>query len=1104
MTQGIRSLRGEDQMLGPLTPQEHPAALDPAPFQGAFQVREDGNVYFSDGERWRRAADDELLHRLLRDGVIAPTVLEPRTYIDERGTLNIVGTPYVGLEARDYRRFEVTDVDDEGFEDATTYETDADIVEIDDHGFSAGGEVRVRIRDVDEQGTESRWSEEVVIGVAGVRTPQMLAPENDAEQVPLNPVLQATELETRYAPPQYESTEWVVERDTGETVYESGSVQDETEHRVEEILDPESTYVAYVRHTDRRFGTTDWSTPVTFTTAMIKQPEILKPESGAQGLMMPVQCEASELETDIAGAEHVRSRWKVYDHDDKVIYDSGETRQTTEYSISRKLRYKEPGQYSVQVRFEEATLGWSEWSDPVTFFTAFIHTPEITQPEAGADGVHPKATLVSSSLEATHSDAEHTASEWRVIDHDDGETVYDAEGSDLTEHELASALSQGSVYRAQVRHYDSYLEQWSGWSDELFFQTDSVATPSIESPSEGETDVSLEFEAEASEFDAEAIEHVATQFQVKDSDGAEIYKSDELSATTTHTVELDGGYEDAEIRVRYKGDDGRWTSWSDPVTFSTVVVEAPSIEEPSAFDTLKLAFTIETSSFEPEDEDTHVATEYRVVDAEDDTEYLREETESGLTEFEVELDNEVATRDVLIQARHKGEQLGWSEWGDTVEVTIAGVDQPSVTRPFDGSEDVSVTFTAETGDFGVGGFGVDIEDTHVATRWQVKDADSEEVLYDTESEEDLTEHEIAMDEGGRTIEIYARHKGETYGWSEWSEPNVVELESAPEPTIDSPFDGEEDVGRQVTVHSSYNGGDTHIESQYRVLDGDDEVKYDSGELAFDLDEHTVELPGEQKTTFKVQVRHRGDALGWSDYAEVEVTTLGLEAEVELPGFDDPPQIVPPFTATVDVSATDFDFTPQVEETEWELYDDEGEKVATFSASDSEREIEVDDFEPHDVFELRARAKDPEWGWSEWSEKKPFTAVPYAEIKKPEAGTVLAFGLVDFNVETEIHSDELPSAYEWRVTDEDGNTLYDGGDDTGATSFTATFDPAPSIESVSARKYLPEFALGVEGRGYIGDDFLEEVEWRITDEDGETLYSGTVADESFTVPAQESI
>lgn len=75
-----------------------------------------------------------------------------------------------------------------------------------------------------------------------------------------------------------------------------------------------------------------------------------------------------------------------------------------------------------------------------------------------------------------------------------------------------------------------------------------------------------------------------------------------------------------------------------------------------------------------------------------------------------------------------------------------------------------------------GGFAVSVgEDTHVATQWQVRQKDFgwDYAAYDSgEDTENLTRLELpkgVLDEGRLTYFIRVRHKGETLGWSDWSE-----------------------------------------------------------------------------------------------------------------------------------------------------------------------------------------------------------------------------------------------------------------------------------------------------------------------------------------------
>lgn len=265
-------------------------------------------------------------------------------------------------------------------------------------------------------------------------------------------------------------------------------------------------------------------------------------------------------------------------------------------------------------------------------------------------------------------------------------------------------LQTGQIYWWRCRYQDVEA-RWSPWSIPTAFATsavfDYVVQPSAVSPSSGAESVSLEptLSATAFSYVGAAVTHAKSQWQVSVSSdfGTLHYNSGESDDLESHTVpsgsalDVDTAY---YWRVRYKDSADKWSGWSTPVGFrSAKKPNQPSITAPSAGATGVLETpTLGSTLFSTPAPDTHIASQWLISATSGD--YAAPAWDSGtvgsLTSITVPSgilsDGETV---YLIQVRHQGNELGWSDWSEESSFTTAAAfwdpyDEASIGQPREG------------------------------------------------------------------------------------------------------------------------------------------------------------------------------------------------------------------------------------------------------------------------------------------------------------------------------------------------------------------------------------------------------------------------------------
>lgn len=354
---------------------------------------------------------------------------------------------------------------------------------------------------------------------------------------------------------------------------------------------------------------------------------------------------------------------------------------------------------------------------------------------------------------------------------------------------------------------------------------------------------------------------------------------------------------------------------SSAIPVKTSYVLKPSVTAPlvnSMVGTVKIEMDSNDFATYAGDFDTHVASRWWVTTDPEGNNALCDSgwVSSPLTGYTATL-SPVAdpASDLYLWVAHRGEFLGDSLRSSALKVTTAFVQTPVMTAR--GEFTLSHLFKCDKSMFCPAGGAADkmIKDhTQIAT-----DAHFATKIVDVESwgahTGGLTIFRIPAQPQGTTLYARIRYKGETLGWSDWSEPAIQTVATVGDVTISSPVNGSIHIPAkpQIVMSAFTDNGDVDrgINTQVQISTTIDfyELAYDSGELAYSTS-HIVATALAPSVQYFVRARHKGAGLGWADWSGIVGITTG---RVETPTITSPTgnEILQPSFAVTGTAFTAF-------------------------------------------------------------------------------------------------------------------------------------------------------------------------------------------------------
>jgi len=233
--------------------------------------------------------------------------------------------------------------------------------------------------------------------------------------------------------------------------------------------------------------------------------------------------------------------------------------------------------------------------------------------------------------------------------------------------------------------------------------------------------------------------------------------------------------------------------------------------------------------------------------------------------------------------RHKGVNLGYSDWSDTISFTtkVAYVQKPTFTNLINDQTGIPATFNPTLSAFNkISGTG-----THASTDWELSTVSdfSTTVVSSHDNTVDLVSYALSNLIVNTEYYIRARYKTDTGSYSEWT--NTIHFttkntydEDPVVPTITSPINGLTDAGPDLTVISSafqvLTGVEVHQSSDWQVASdaGFTNIIYQSmADTTNKTNINLINLP--VNYTLYIRVRHIGATIGASDWSSIiSITT----------------------------------------------------------------------------------------------------------------------------------------------------------------------------------------------------------------------------------------
>ncbi|MCR4393317.1 MAG: hypothetical protein NUV31_02980, partial [Dehalococcoidales bacterium] len=195
--------------------------------------------------------------------------------------------------------------------------------------------------------------------------------------------------------------------------------------------------------------------------------------------LTPILYATSYMDPDFS--PQMDSEWKIMDgYDTIVFYTRGGPRNWQEVTSALS-----PGTlYKWQVRYQDSTGLWSDWSRATLFITGRPpQKPVNVLPASEATG-EPVRPLLTASAYADPEGHAHIASEWEidwlgeVLGRPQLLNVYRQISDGTTSHRVRTDLEGNTRYFWRVRYQDA-LGAWSEWSERTSFTTGlAISTPS--------------------------------------------------------------------------------------------------------------------------------------------------------------------------------------------------------------------------------------------------------------------------------------------------------------------------------------------------------------------------------------------------------------------------------------------------------------------------------------------------------------------------------------------------------------------------------------------------------------------------------------------------
>lgn len=579
----------------------------------------------------------------------------------------------------------------------------------------------------------------------------------------------------------------IKKQSSGEVVYETNKLYDNFyEHIFNEPWDLSvelgTNYIWQIQHNTRVYGLSSWSSDKQFYLKNLTQPINQSPQDGDLLTKFPLT-----LKTNGYLPHHIKSRWQILDETDTVVYDSNESDDLTEHTISELwtgFAFDHTYKFRVQYKSEKYQ-SWSIWSN-ATEFVFKVYKPENISPINNTRNI-----LIPITLESDMHDHYVLYSQFIVeknssVVYDSGEIIY----SNI--HEILSLWAEYSLdttYQWKVRHKSEFFNVYSEWSDLSNFIIPSIQKPVNLSYKNSMNEIEFPICLKSSKFilTSTSIDlshyHEKSRYKItKISNGSVIYESGIVSDLTEHNVITELNLTETDVQYQWQvqymiATYNFWSEWSEPTIFIVPSVTQPLNVEPiNQTQNIIYPLTLKSNQFKMNNSGnyphSHGKSQWQIFKKPENTLVYDSGTVDDLTSHIITdvWSSDVTGSEYEWQVKHKAKYYNlWSEFSNRTSFNILSLKPKIVaTQPGVLPELIPLTFRSSNMDY------------HSKSQWIIQKKSDGTIVYDSgETTDDLTSITITEDIvhndwqqsilENTTYQCRVRYYSDMYAvWSQWS------------------------------------------------------------------------------------------------------------------------------------------------------------------------------------------------------------------------------------------------------------------------------------------------------------------------------------------------
>lgn len=781
----------------------------------------------------------------------------------------------------------------------TTYKTFWDVT-----GLAPNTTYYLRVRYKGVNSAMGAWSNTVsmktLVNFVAI-TPSVTSPANGATGLTLAPTFTSSAFASNVTADTHQYSDWQVATDAGFTTVVKSTSNDavnKTSWSTSGLLDGTLYYVR-VRHKGNSTNFSNWSTGISFTTAVantVTQPTATFSPVASNGTLSITNGVTGSAFTVSGGSDtHLNTDWQI-------ATDAGFTAIATQLmaSTSNKTTWTFSGlsnnvQYYFRFRYRGNVLAASPWSNTTSFKTYFVNGPVITSPSPGATNINPDSiTFTSAAFSVSGGSDSHASSDWQVATDVNFNTIVKSATADAVNKTswTTTGLALNVTYYVRARHRGTAygIGEWGATSSFITFSQYTVTKPNITSPANGATAIPFinTFTSNAFSTNGGTDTHASSDWQVAyDSGFTNIAASNTNSAgsKTSWNMNLNKGNTVHYLRVRHKGNTIGYSAWSNAASFTTGTFAAitPVFTLPANGATgIALAPTFTTQAFASEDNgDAHQYSDWQVSTNSGFTNIVKSSVNDSVNKTSWSTSGLTDGTQYWVRTRHKGTLTNWSPYV-VISFTTAisnSVNTPSVSsyNPVAINGTLSLTNGVNTSAFSVTGG----SDTHHSTDWQIATDFAftnivTSVIGSTSNKTTWTFTGLGY---RQTYYLRFRYKGNVLPYSSWSTPVTIETYRTNPTTLTSPANGATDVGIfSTSLTTSAFGTSTNLGTHASTLwelstDGNWGAPLWSSNSTSNKTSITIPFTLEYDTLYYVRVRHYSDLYDAGAATETTFRTL---------------------------------------------------------------------------------------------------------------------------------------------------------------------------------------------------------------------------------------